>query len=446
MRKQRANKSKTITVIDDPIARRAQVPLPDEARGIAVLDQRPRVHVLGLPHTIVSEAFSHCAFTGKVLRMPLVLPDYRVIEYSNGHSESKAAEHVQIFSAEHLIRLSGGSCFRELQEACTSKLCHDTELQAAWFALVIRELRKRLRAGDVIAVTYPFEGYSKLVQQFPDCVCIESGIGYGAPGFGAYRVFESETWRAWHFGRYVGDNGSLGTWPKYEHGCCSAVVPNYYDVEQWAIGDAGGMNRDHEPQPCPLGGERSPYVFFAGRMLSSKGIEIVNTLAERNPDLTFVVASGDAFIPERFPAKNVKFIGRVDSRKSLAAWYGGALCTLMPTRYHEPFGGVAVESLLCGTPVICSDWAAFTETVRGVDHRNSAYANNPAGDGMRCNDLYEFEQGLKHLLATPEWNALESREARRTRAQERFGLEPVSERYRAAIEMFRRMHAEGLRP
>lgn len=411
-----------------------------EPPSCAAQDMRPRVHVLGLPHTIVSEAFSHCAFTGKILRLPLVLPDYHVIEYSNGESESAAAEHARVFSRDDLVRFGGGT-FELLQERCTTQLTLDGELQQAWLMLVMRELRARVRSGDVIAVTYPFANYDKVVQAFPDCVCVETGIGYSWGPFGAYRVFESETWRAWHFGRYCGENGGLGAFPNYAPACCSAVVPNYYDAEQWPLGDGQGSMFGEQLQ-----GQPAPYVFFAGRMASSKGIEIVNALAESQPALTFVVASGEAFLPDRLSAPNIRFIGRVDKRADMAAWMGGALCTLVPSRFHEPFGGVAVESLLCGTPVLCSDWAAFTETVRGVDHRNSAYANNPAGDGMRCNDVAEFKLGLAHLLETPAWNSAESRAARRTRAQERFGLEPVSELYKAAIEMFRRMHAEGLKP
>jgi glycosyltransferase involved in cell wall biosynthesis len=432
MRKPRANKTQKPLAPEHvpPIVHPGVDYHPQEP--CVVLDQRPRVHVLGLPHTIVSEAFSHCAFTGKVLRMPSVLPDYRVIEYSNGCSSSKAAEHVQVFSQQQLESYGGGS-LESLQACCTVTLASDGDLQQAWLALTIRELRKRARAGDVIAITYPFENYHKLVQAFPECVVVETGIGYSWAPFGAYRVFESETWRAWHFGKWCGENGALGDFPTYTPANCSAVVPNYYDVEQWPLGLGQGWDWLAE-RPSVPGAASTPYVFFAGRMASAKGIEIVNALAERFDELTFVVASGEAFLPDRFPAKNVQFIGRVDSRAEMADWMGGALCTLVPSRFHEPFGGVAVESLLCGTPVLCSDWAAFTETVQsGYD------------DGLRCNDLHEFVSALAHVQANAEdWNI--GRERRQARARERFGLEPVSLKYKAAIEMFRRMHADGLKP
>ena len=55
-----------------------------------------------------------------------------------------------------------------------------------------------------------------------------------------------------------------------------------------------------------------------------------------------------------------------------------AKAVLMPTLYLEPFGGVNVESQMCGTPVITSDWGAFPETVlQGVT-------------GFRCRTFKEF--------------------------------------------------------
>ena len=34
------------------------------------IDNKIRLHILGLPHTVTIDEFSHCAFTGKILRFP----------------------------------------------------------------------------------------------------------------------------------------------------------------------------------------------------------------------------------------------------------------------------------------------------------------------------------------------------------------------------------------
>ena len=59
---------------------------------------------------------------------------------------------------------------------------------------------------------------------------------------------------------------------------------------------------------------------------------------------------------------HVEFVGSVGA-ESRAKLMGGARLVFAPTYYIEPFGGVAVEAQLCGTPVLTTDWGAFSETV-----------------------------------------------------------------------------------
>ena len=58
--------------------------------------------------------------------------------------------------------------------------------------------------------------------------------------------------------------------------------------------------------------------------------------------------------------------------------YGKAIATFVPTTYIEPFGAVAIESQMAGTPAITTNSGAFPET---VEHGRT---------GFRCRTLDHF--------------------------------------------------------
>ncbi|MGN0866058.1 MAG: glycosyltransferase [Oligosphaeraceae bacterium] len=103
---------------------------------------------------------------------------------------------------------------------------------------------------------------------------------------------------------------------------------------------------------------------------------------------------------------------------------GEARAVLMPTLYLEPFGYVAIEALMCGTPVITTDWGSFPEIVReGVD-------------GFRCRTQTEFSEAVR--LAPGLDRALIRRGA-----EERFTVAAVAERYRRYLDFIWKTHRYG---
>ena len=58
----------------------------------------------------------------------------------------------------------------------------------------------------------------------------------------------------------------------------------------------------------------------------------------------------------------IQYVGEVATAAKLQL-LGAARCLLNPLRWHEPFGMVMIESLACGTPVVCRPMGAAPEIV-----------------------------------------------------------------------------------
>lgn len=133
------------------------------------------------------------------------------------------------------------------------------------------------------------------------------------------------------------------------------------------------------------------YLLYLGRDAEDKGIAIARECAAAAGLELRVFHSG--------------LSGRMK-----ASVIANARAVLMPTVYPEPFGYVAIEAQMCGTPVITTDWGAFPETVVNLK------------TGFRCRTQADFLMAIK-LAPTLDRYAI------RESAIERFGLEKVADSY-----------------
>lgn len=112
-----------------------------------------------------------------------------------------------------------------------------------------------------------------------------------------------------------------------------------------------------------------PYVAFLGRLTKNKGVDVAIRVA-RAAGIPLKIAGNVSSEPggvEFFehhvkPAlgDGVEWVGEIgDAQKS--EFLGGAIATLFPIQWDEPFGMVVVESLACGTPVIAARRASTPE-------------------------------------------------------------------------------------
>lgn len=111
----------------------------------------------------------------------------------------------------------------------------------------------------------------------------------------------------------------------------------------------------------------------------------------------------------------------VEERANLLA---NAQVTLVPTTYLEPFGGVVIESMLAGTPVVTTDFGAFPELV------------TEGFNGYRFRTLGEAISATKEAM---DLNRGEIKEW----ARNNFSIDRVRYQYQAYFEQLLEMWDKG---
>ncbi|MBP5299806.1 MAG: glycosyltransferase [Victivallales bacterium] len=169
-----------------------------------------------------------------------------------------------------------------------------------------------------------------------------------------------------------------------------AVIPHFVNPEDY---------------PPGLPESKRHGLLYLGRDAADKGVSIAREVA---------AAAGMPF------QAVFHGVGGADKARLL----GEAKAVLMPTLYLEPFGYVAIEAMLCGTPVIATDWGSFPEIVEeGVN-------------GFRCRTQAEF------VRAAEMCNSLDRRKIR-DNAVRRFSVAAVAPRYRAYLDYIWNIHRNG---
>ena len=338
-----------------------------------------RFHVLGVPHTVTRKDYSACAFTQKALKFCKMMHARGHIIYHYGHEESEvdATEHVSITDNKLFEETYGHYDWKkELFRHNTSDNCNKVFNERAAI-----EIGKRKKHMDFLLLFWGV-GHAPIAKAHPDLIAVEPGIGCFNTPCTPFSIYESYAVMNYIYGQ-----------EKMQPKWYDAVIPNYFD-----LGDFQATTRPGE------------YFVYLGRIIESKGIAIAVEIAKRTGRTLKVAGQGNfkeqlGFEPPSF----VEIVGYVEPAER-AELLRGARALLAPTHYNEPFGGVTVEALLCGTPIITSDWGAFAE-------------NNLHGiTGYRCRTLEQF------VWAADNIHKLDRRVCREW-AEKNFSLESVAPMY-----------------
>ena len=332
-----------------------------------------RLHIPGIPHTIVNSKYSHCAFTGKVQRFIPMMKSvgYEVYFYGTQTSETNADLEINLFSLEEFYKMYQQSYLylyptfteEQIQEKMSDKKAFvgelantETPIYKEFNNRFRKELLRNYRSTSTDIVCLPFgKGHLGAIQGL-NVVAVETGIGY-SDGFLDFRIFESYTWMSNHHAKL--NKKIANYW---------FVCPNYYNILDWDFNFNPIKNR----------------IGFLGRVCDVKGLWIIYEVAKKMQDIEFIVCGqGDiSHIPK---LKNLFYKEPIHG-KERSQFLGNLTALLAPSQFQEPFCGVCVEAQLCGTPVITSDHGAFSENVE------------PFKSGMRCHTLSDFCYGVQFAI------------------------------------------------
>jgi glycosyltransferase involved in cell wall biosynthesis len=116
--------------------------------------------------------------------------------------------------------------------------------------------------------------------------------------------------------------------------------------------------------------EAPPYLAFLGRISPEKGPHLAIEIAQRSGWHLKMAGKVDAVDVEYFEreikphidGKQIEYLGEANHAQKCALM-GGAVATLFPITWREPFGLVMIESMAVGTPVIALELGSTREVI-----------------------------------------------------------------------------------
>ncbi len=364
--------------------------------------QKFRYHVVSLPHTQVTKDYLSCAYTQKVLNFCKMMKSlgHDIFLYASEETDAPVTELIPCITKQEQADFFGA--------VDTKKDFYPIEWDENlpyWQIMnnkAILEIQKRIQPQDFICLIGG-TCQAPIARTLKDHMTVEFGVGYKGI-FSNHRVFESYAWMHHCYGLNKIENGMY----------FDAVIPNYFD-----------------PIDFPLAEKKEDYYVYIGRMIPRKGahiaVEVCGKLGKK------LILAGQGVISNEngviktaemeFSGDHVTHIGTVDV-KQRGELLSKATAVLVPTQYIEPFGGVHIEAMMCGTPVITTDWGVFTETVTN------------GFNGYRTRSFQEMLEAMEKV------KTLDSKKIRDW-AIANYSLERVAQLYEAYFEQLHTLWGAG---
>lgn len=174
--------------------------------------------------------------------------------------------------------------------------------------------------------------------------------------------------------------------------------------------------------PLQLQPEASPYLAFVGRLSPEKGPLQAIAIAQA-AGLPLKIAGKIDPVDKTFyenqirpliDGEQIQYLGEVDHPEKVRL-LGGAVVTLFPITWREPFGLVMIESMATGTPVVGIALGSVPEII------------DPGKTGFVCHSLEEMVQSIPAAMQL-------DRQLCRDWVVRRFSTQRMTDQYEATYQ------------
>lgn len=347
---------------------------------------KPTLHLLGIPHVVADSDYAHFGFVEAIERFPAMMTHrgYKTIYYAVAGPPIPGAQRIPVMDQQYA------------EERKADAVNVDSQLYREFNKSLMVELGLNCAPRDIVCAPFGRAHDMALIMLPKETAVVEPLIGYQG-AFANFRVYPSHSWMNWMAGKEQA-NGNDYHW----------VIPHGFDVDAY--------------RPCT---EPGHYVLYFGRIAQAKGLDIFVEMARRRPDRKFIM-SGQGDPSPWLVADNIAYIGPTKPADK-SSLFSGAIAVVCPTRYHEPFGVIAVEAMLHGRPVLASCFGAYHETIKEGE------------TGYLCRTLKDWLTNLKSAEAWSENNYVHCR----WDAMQRFDMYKTAKAYDAAFMQVTDLHQEG---
>lgn len=296
-----------------------------------------RLHVVSLPHTQTTAAYSNCAFASLARGFASMMTSlgHEVIVYSGEDNDAPCAEHVPLITKAEQAEFFN---VRGPEDILKEPFVHHTYEPERWWwsdwnARAIRAIGPRVQRRDFICIIGGGVLFEPLISAFANVAMpIEYAIGYAGTAARTWHAFGSSNWAHVVFGLFP------ARYPGWRGRAMDRVIPHYFNPDEF------------EPRV-----NKSDYLLYLGKLKEDKGVQVASRAAELTGNRIIFAGQGPTPIP--YGEVLNRRVGPDERRELLA----GARAVFVPSLYVEPFGMIAAEALLSATPIITTPWGGLGE-------------------------------------------------------------------------------------